>query len=375
MTTTQTTAPPQRTSTTSLTLRRFRAWLLAGAATLLAVAGVLCVGANRTAAVATDRAAQAAIGVAEARHALSQADSEAIAAFSVRDVPLAGPDESYLGQISLASQDLERVAEANEAAGGSQTLRLVDGLLGAYSEMIEQAHAAYASGSPLLGGAYLWHASQFMHAADGGILTKLAELEREEQDAMRAKASSFWNRPWTVLGWAVPGLALLAGLIRVQLYLSRRFQRTFNVPLVAATALLMVALASAAASALVGDTKLTTATRAVDQTVQTRVTEAAAMNDQGHGELGVMLRTLCPQDWNDCGATLTSAFGQSPAGPPAAARPGADLATSARTTTGGPEPAWYSMVAAIVMATAAVAVAGLVLTGMWSRISEYRFQR
>src|SRR6185437_5183812 len=106
-----------------------------------------------------------------ARQALADADSQA-----VQTIPLgAGPSGQYQDDIAAAAQSLEQVAENNTAgATGTSALQLLEGLLSAYTGLIDQADAHYRmqgsgtsdSGQHVENGVgvqYLWSASELMH--------------------------------------------------------------------------------------------------------------------------------------------------------------------------------------------------------------------
>jgi hypothetical protein len=369
------------TSDTGAVLRRMRALLVAGALVVCAVSGVLCYGAFRSAQTVARSGSQAVSGVGDARRALVEADREAVSAFGAGDVRLAGPGDDYLGQITLAGQSLERVAEANQAGtDGSETLRLVDGLLSTYSGMVELAHAAYASNQPKLGDADVWYASHFMHDAHTGVLATLNVLEQRESDALRAQADRAWNRPWTVLVWAVPALGLLAGLVVAQLYLSRRFRRTLNVSLLAASVVLVAAIVAGGLFALAADHGVSTALRGAEQARVDRTAQTDAADVVGQRALGALMRARCPTDAGACGVTV-AAFeaGLGDLGPPGRAPlpVGSAVPVDAQVVEANTDPdlARADLVGGSLVAGCAAVVALLVLIGLWQRIDEYRYQR
>lgn len=366
---------------TSTVLRRMRALLLAGALVVCAGSGVLFYGAFRSAQTVARSGSAAVSGVGDAKRALVEADREAVSAFGAGDVRLAGPGDDYLGQITLASQNLERVAEANQAgATGSEALRLVDGLLSTYSGMVELAHAAYASGQPRLGDADVWYASHFMHDAHTGVLATLNVLERSESDALRRQADRAWNRPWTALLWAVPALALLAGLVFAQLYLSSRFRRTLNVSLLAASVLMVTAIVAGGVFTLSADHGVGNALRGAAQARLDRDAQTNAADVVGQRALGTLLRARCPTDTGGCGVTV-AAFEAGLGDQGAATRPpalsGSAAPVDAQVVEANTDPnlANANLMGGSLVAGCAAAAAVLVLIGLWRRIDEYRYQR
>jgi hypothetical protein len=294
------------TTTTGRTLRRQRIWLLAVALLVCAAATILLGAATRTANTMRDGATTVANQIATARQALTEADTDAVESLSSKAVQLTGPGNDYLGEITLASQSLEQVAEANEAGpAGSQALRLIGSLISTYSGMVEQANAAYASSQPELGLADVWYASDFMHMTNGGILAELSNLEDSESRGLSTEDSSFWTSPWTVPIWGVPAVALLLLLIRAQRYASRRFQRTVNPPLAVSSLLVFVMLVLGPLFALSSDKTLADSIGGLQTITQDRDTQIATQ-DTGQDQLATLLGQVCSTASTGCQATVTT---------------------------------------------------------------------
>jgi hypothetical protein len=201
-----------------------------------------------------------------ARQALADADSQAL-----QTIPEgAGPVGQYQDDVAAAEQSMEQVAENNAAgAAGSRALQLTEGLLTAYTALIEQADAHYRiAGQSGVGLEDLASASNLMH---NQILTgpgSLSDLVSAQRGALAAQRSSPWASPWLNALWVVPAIALLATLTATQLVLYRRLRRALSRYLtLAAAALLALSVVTwhaagseqALASALAGplDTMIT----------------------------------------------------------------------------------------------------------------------
>ncbi len=382
VTTAPTTTAPTVTTVTWRTLRRQRISLLTVALVLCAAAAILLGVAARTADAMRASATTAANQIATARQALTEADSDAITALGSQSAQLTGPGNDYLGEITLASQSLEQVAEVNEAgAGGSQSLRLIGSLVSTYSGMIEQANADYASNQPELGLAEVWYASDFMHMPQSGILAELSTLEKAELDGLRADDSSFWTSPWTVPLWGVPAIVALVLLIRTQRYASRRFQRTVN-PLLAASSLLVFAmLIVGPLFALSADDTLARSIDGLQSITKDRDLQIEAL-DTGQSQLATLLGQYCSTASAGCQATITTARDNAPATPSGGTaettRQQPRLAADANQVASiADQQSWAAnadLGLAIGLGVGALLVVVGVLLGMRQRINEYRYR-
>jgi hypothetical protein len=370
------------TTVTWRTLRRQRIWLLTVALALGAAASIPLGFAAHTAFTMRASATTAADQIATARQALTEADSDAITSLGSKAAQLTGPGDDYLGEITLASQSLEQVAEVNEAgSAGSQSLRLIGSLISTYSGMIDQANADYAGNQPELGLAEVWYASDFMHMSPSGILAELSTLENDELGGLRADDSSFWTSPWTVPLWGVPAIVLLVLLIRTQRYASRRFQRTIN-PLLAVSSLLVLAmLIVGPLVALSSDRDLAASVDGLQSITQDRDSQIDAL-DTGQSQLATMLGQYCPATSSGCQATITDVLATAQATSSDAAtgtaRQQPRLAADAnRVATIGDEQSWAAnadLGLAIGLGVGALLVVVGVLLGMRKRINDYRYR-
>ncbi|MGD0241030.1 MAG: hypothetical protein ABSB59_11975 [Streptosporangiaceae bacterium] len=230
------TAPQRAPSTTPLLLDRLCAVLMT-LALLTGGTALLVTWQEHTVVVAAgEHTATAVMEAYAAGQALADADSLAI-----QTIPLgAGPSGQHQDDIAAAEQSLEQVAENNAAgASGSQALQLIEGLVPAYTGLVEQADAHYrmqvASDSGV-GLEDLWSASELMH---GQLLTgpdSLGFLQSAERRALVSQQSSPWVSPWLSALWIIPALALLGTLAATQRLLGRRLRRILSKYLTVAAA-------------------------------------------------------------------------------------------------------------------------------------------
>jgi hypothetical protein len=286
--------------TTGTILLRLRFGLLVGTFVAMVAAFAAAEGAHLTIDQLTVRGLPAVLYTLNAEEAVASANEAAATSFgSVDTVRLVGAGRRYQAQMALADQSLEQVAEVNEAGvGGSETIRSVSGQLATYRELVEQAHAHYARGSPALGAAEMWHASQLMHSS--GVVRDLSALESGQTSAVGARGASFWVSARAIALWVVPSLLLLAALVVAQIFLARRFHRRYSWPLLAASVLLLVQVGAVQALVL-AQHRLTDARRAMDRVVLQRDTYTGALGDRGQYAVSRLLDGPCG---SGCGPTV-----------------------------------------------------------------------
>lgn len=269
-------------SNTPTVLRRLRTALVALAVLAGATAALLTFEQHAVSSSAGEHTATAVMQAYAARQALVDADSQALinvnSPQAVQTIPLgAGPSGQYQDDIAAAAQSLEQVAENNTAGTpGTQALQLIEGLLPAYTGLVEQADANYgAQGSKAQGSngsgvgvANLWSASELMHGeilmheeilTDGqpdlqsaaraclrvrqptpsDQLDSLADLQCYEQQVLSGQRSSPWVNPWLFAGWVVVALAMASTLAAVQRQFSVRLHRMLSKYLTLAAAALI----------------------------------------------------------------------------------------------------------------------------------------
>lgn len=359
-------------STTRHDLLRLRTALLVVTAAVFAGSLVAFTGVTSRAQGAAARSAPAVLEVMAARAALVRADSAAMTSFRTGQAKLVGPGEQYQNQIAIASQNLARVAEHNAAGEpASRTLQLVEGLVVAYGREIGAADASFRADGPTpLTVAALWYASGLMHGRDSGIVTQLDALAVAQRDALEEELSEGWMNPALSLLWIVPILVLLGLLVVAQVFGARRFRRTLNPALVAAT-LLVLLVAGATSSVFFSQGRADVAGATLDKVVsQSKAqTDADALNAKQ--ELGKVLAPHC----GDCGESV-SAFkaglgGVAGAGDDAVQR---DVAVGATQVDDELDSADQSGFFEYFIPLGTVAIAALVLFGLQRGIDEYRYR-
>jgi hypothetical protein len=299
-----------------------------------------------------------------AHAALVEADEAAVDSFRTGAVGLTGPGERYQNRIALAGQSLTQLAvDSIAGAGVSQGIQLVQGQLAAYSGLIEQADAHYRQDpASALARADLWYASRLLHMPAGGILAHLDDLLAVERQALAGQLTAGRMAPGWVVVWIVPVVVLLGLLAGVQMFLSRRFHRTFNVPLIGATAAVLV-LAAGMSFDFAARGELTATRNAGDALTGVWQARTDATDRRGQQMLSDLVAKACPEG---CEETVErpAAKGE----PPDEATLTAHIkdvdshAAAAADTAGRPMP---------LMVAALVAMA-LVPLGLRPRLDEYR---
>ena len=233
----------QRQQSTPAQLRRLLVGLLVATALLWVTATVLQRG-QQSATQAVSGTTQAYLDEVQARASLSDADRAAWQSFRSGEAQFTGPGQQYQNDITTAGQALDRLA-ALKAVGSadSSQLQTISGQLVNYEGLVEQADAEYRRDVALgpaskddLGFAYLSYASSSLRE-QGGLLTSVSVLTRPDQQALRGQMATPWSNPALLLIFAVPALALLAGIAATQAFLRRRFNRRVSPPLLLAAAL------------------------------------------------------------------------------------------------------------------------------------------
>jgi hypothetical protein len=353
--------------------------LLAG---LLVAAGAVLVGSasafqavHATAAEVQARSAPSVLGVAATRAALVAADAAAIGSFHSGEARLAGPGDRYQSQIAVASQSLAQVAENNVAGpAASQTIQLLEGLLVAYTSLIEQADVQYRQeGDASLGAADLWYASHLLHMPDGGVLAELDTLRDAERTALAHQLATGGTNPLWTLAWAVPAAVLFALLAVTQVFLRRRFGRTLTPPLAAATLILLLLVLGMGSALRAGD-HLKTARTALSTATADWQTQVSATDRLGQAALVEVVQQGCRD--SGCGATFTRFV----AALPSAGGPGpqvADRAVAAdvRVVNREAAAATRTTTTQVLLLVAGLAIVVSIPLGLYRRIEEYRYRR
>jgi hypothetical protein len=362
-------------STTRQTLWWLRLGLVTGSVLVLATALATFLGVRASVAEVRERTAPAVLEVSLAKAALVAAHDAAVRTFEHGQARLTGPSERYEDEIALASQQLAQVAEHNAAGGpGSRTLRLIEGLLPAYNGFIGQAdsHFRQDDGGPLAASS-LQSASDLLTAPENGILAQLDTLEAAQRRALDTQLDADWLDPAITLLWAVPLLVLLGVLLWTQRFLTRRFRRTVNAALLAAT-VACVLLGAGTALLLGVQAEARDSGVALERTVDARSAATAAAAGQAQSTLAHVLTTQCGSGGAAaCGDTV-AAFAASAAAPPAVpAAPPGDADETVLLGPGLTEPAWNGLLGYGIPVLAA-GIGVLTVGGLQPRLDEYRFR-
>ncbi|MEV4055220.1 hypothetical protein AB0J55_28805 [Amycolatopsis sp. NPDC049688] len=363
------------TSTTRQTLWWLRIGLIAGSVLVLGTALATFLGVRASIAEVRDRTAPAVLEVSLAKEAIVAAHGAAVTAFDTRQARLTGPSEQYEDEIARTSQQLTQVAEHNAAgAAGSQTLRLIEGLLPSYNGFIGQADAHFRQdGGRALAAGDLQSASDLLTAPENGILARLDALEAAQRAALDQQLGANWLSPAITVLWAVPLVLLLAALLWAQRFLARRFRRTVNTALLAAT--VACVLLGAGTALLLGiQSDARDGGAALEHAVDARSAATTAAAGRTRWTLAQVLTAQCGiEGVAACGETVT-AFAIATPVPPAAPKtpPGARDETALL----GPqlaEPGWNGALGFGIPVLAA-GIGVLAAAGLQPRLDEYRFR-
>ncbi|MEQ0558155.1 hypothetical protein ABJI51_03645 [Amycolatopsis sp. NEAU-NG30] len=355
-------------STTRHTLWWLRFGLVAGSVLVLGTALATFLGVRASIAEIRERTAPAVLEVSLAKQALVGAHGAAVAAFEHGQVRLTGPSEQYEDGIALASQQLAQVAEHNAAGEqGSQTLQLIEGLLPSYNGFIGQADAHFRQDAGrALAASNLQSAAGLLSDGENGILARLDQLAAAQRAALDDQLAAAWLNPAITLLWALPLVALLAALLWAQRFLARRFRRTVNVALLAATAVLVL-LGTGTALLLGVQSGARDSGAALEHAVDARSAVTAATAGQVRATLA---RVLLAQCGTGCGDTVT-AFAAAAAHPPDV--PPAPPREPALPGSGLTEPAWTPGLG-YGIPVLALGAGFLIVAGLQPRLDEYRFR-
>jgi hypothetical protein len=162
---------------------------------------------------------------------LLTADATATNAFLVGGLEPPAQRAAYDAAIAATGTLIAQAAEAQPA--DADALAALNEQVVDYAATIEQARANNRQGFPV-GAQYLRNASAGLRADALPILDNLVAANAE-----RAGGEMDASIGWVFLG---VGVLVLGGLVAAQVWLARRFRRTINTGLAAATALILVAL-------------------------------------------------------------------------------------------------------------------------------------
>ena len=247
MTTTATPLPATRSAGARLTLSRrttpVRLRVAAVSIALLSVvAGLVAAIAVSERQSATSSAWQSSepllVTAQEIDTSLSDADTTAAAAFLQGQLVPAALQSRYQADLARASSDLATAAqEAGSDPAVATSLRTLSTALPVYAGIVQQADVNERQASYPLAAAYLAEANNLMRTT---MLPAAAEVYGTEVRRLQGDQNQAASPSLAALA-VVASVGLLVALVVAQRSLSRRFHRTWNVPLAAAT-LVVVAL-------------------------------------------------------------------------------------------------------------------------------------
>jgi len=168
--------------------------------------------------------------------ALADADTTAAQAFLAGGLEPTELTRRYEDDLDRASTALTSAARRTPETGRSaDAIRQLSADVSRYAALVASARANNRQGLPV-GAAYLSSASTLSRESLQPQAQVLFQAAQDEvDDGYRAARSSWWTALLVLLL-----LALLAALVLAQRHLSRSTRRTFNVPLVVATAVTLV---------------------------------------------------------------------------------------------------------------------------------------
>ncbi|MGC4750016.1 hypothetical protein ACLQ28_30785 [Micromonospora sp. DT201] len=351
---------PPLVSTTRQTLVRLRGWLLGVTAVTLATSLAIFLGVAGNADVAADRSVPAILASYDAQDALRNAHLAAVRNLAEGGEVLGGPGVDYQRQIAGAGQYLTLLAE-NNAAGdeGTQAIQTIEALLVTYTGLIGQADARYRdAGLRALGVAALRDAASLLD----DILDRLERLRGKQLRALDNQVNNFWTNKLTAAFWLLPLVGLGVLLVRTQTYLSRRFRRTVNVPLLLATAATvgMVALTSLSLGAASQLDRAREGVEVVHGSRQWQLEDVRFRAADGLvGAVREQCRTACADTIADIGAPS-----------PSARQRGTVISADAAITADAVDAA-DSRSVELALPLLALGIAVLVLAGFRPRLAEY----
>lgn len=206
----------------------------------LAVVGTGAVHARQRATDAVGQQAGSLLVGAEVIYS-SLADADATATNIFLKAGLEPPErrQAYLDDLAAAATQLAVVArQAGASKEAAQALDVINKDLPTYSGLLEAARANNRLGLPV-GAAYLRQGSKLMQAEILPAVGKLYQVEAGRLNQAYASGRSAFDVARVLL---VAGL-VIAGLVFCQIFLARRTNRLFNLPLLVGTLLTLVVLA------------------------------------------------------------------------------------------------------------------------------------
>jgi hypothetical protein len=171
--------------------------------------------------------------------ALSQADASAANSFLAVGIEPVSERARYLTGIATATKELAGASGHIETSrSAQQAFQTITQQLPVYTGFVEQARANNRVGNTEVGSAYLRYASRIMQQQILPATNRLYNLNADRLDSQYIHAT-YWSDVLLVL---VVGALALSVLVATQVFVFRRTNRVLNVPLLVATALVVIAL-------------------------------------------------------------------------------------------------------------------------------------
>jgi len=168
---------------------------------------------------------------------LSDADTTAAASFFQGRLQPAALERRYQNDLTDASAYVSTAArEAGADPSVSASLRTLSTELPAYAGIVQEANANERQSFYPLAAAYLAEANNLMRTS---ILPAAAQLYGTEANRLTSEQDSAVS-PWLATLAILALIALVVSLVLAQRWLRHRFHRTWNVPLAAATVVVVV---------------------------------------------------------------------------------------------------------------------------------------
>jgi hypothetical protein len=171
--------------------------------------------------------------------ALSQADASAANSFLAGGIEPVSERARYLDGTTTATKELAGASGHIETSKSAQkNFQTITQWLPVYTGFVEQARANNRVRNTEVGSAYLRYASRIMQQQILPATNRLYNLNAARLDSQYVHAT-YWSDVLLVL---VVGALALSVLVATQVFVFRRTNRVLNVPLVVATAFVVIAL-------------------------------------------------------------------------------------------------------------------------------------
>jgi hypothetical protein len=232
--------------------------------------------------------------------ALSGADASAAGAFLTTGAAMDALDARYRSNLADATDRLARLSLGTDLASPEAAdLHTLTSGIPTYAGLVETARANNRQGLPV-GAAYLAEASSLLRTT---LLPAADRLYADQRQQLATAYDAATAGPLFAVTLSILVIGLLA-LVALQWWLSRRFRRTFNVPLLGAT-ILVVVIALWVAIALSAQSRSLDAARVEGSNEIETLTQARIMAQRlrADDELTLVTRDTVPAYQQDYAAT------------------------------------------------------------------------